>query len=58
MGPIMASIAPSSRGMSAAQRLRELLQDTSRIIVAPGVHDGISARIALSLGFEALYMVR
>jgi methylisocitrate lyase len=42
---------------TAAQRLRELLADSNRIIVAPGVYEGISARIALSLGFDALYMV-
>jgi hypothetical protein len=40
-----------------AQRLRELLANPNEIIVAPGVHDGISARIAPSLGFDALYMV-
>lgn len=45
------------RPSPATQRLRDLLADPQRIIVAPGVYEGISARIALSLGFEALYMV-
>jgi 2-methylisocitrate lyase-like PEP mutase family enzyme len=38
-------------------RLRELLKDPNKIIVAPGVYDGISARVALATGFDALYMV-
>ncbi|KAF7327824.1 RING-type domain-containing protein [Mycena kentingensis (nom. inval.)] len=41
---------------SASTRLRELLARPNEIIVLPGVYDGISARIALSEGFEALYM--
>lgn len=28
-----------------------------QLIVAPGVYDGFSARIALDVGFDALYMV-
>lgn len=28
------------------------------MIVCPGVYDGFSARIALEVGFDALYMVR
>ena len=47
--------APASQ--SAAARLRELLADVSKLLVAPGVYDGISARIALSMGFKAIYMV-
>lgn len=54
----MGSITPSSRPVKATQRLRELLANPNQIVVAPGVCDGISARIALSLGFEAIYMVR
>lgn len=41
-----------------ATRLRELLSDPKRIVVCPGVYDGLTARIALSMGFDALYMVR
>ncbi|KIW15525.1 hypothetical protein PV08_05571 [Exophiala spinifera] len=44
------------RPSPATQRLRDLLADPEHIVVAPGVYEGISARIALSLGFEALYM--
>ncbi|KAK8211410.1 hypothetical protein M8818_003377 [Zalaria obscura] len=42
--------------MSSAKRLRQLLSDPSRMVVAPGVYDGISARLALAQGFECLYM--
>lgn len=44
--------------LTAPARLRELLSDSSHTIVAPGVYDGISARVALAQGFECLYMVR
>jgi hypothetical protein len=43
--------------ISAAARLRRLLADQSQIIVCPGVYDGLTARIALQSGFNALYMV-
>lgn len=43
--------------MTPAGRLRKLLADRSRTIVAPGVYDGFSARIALEVGFDCLYMV-
>jgi 2-methylisocitrate lyase-like PEP mutase family enzyme len=39
---------------TAARRLRERLRDT-RLLIAPGVFDGLSARIAAAAGFEALY---
>lgn len=42
---------------TGAKKLRELLSDPSRIVVAPGVFDGLTARIALASGFDALYMV-
>jgi 2-methylisocitrate lyase-like PEP mutase family enzyme len=41
----------------AARRLRQLLADESKIVVAPGVYDGFSARIALEVGFDCIYMV-
>ena len=47
------SVAP----LSGAKRLRELLKDPKKIVVCPGVFDGLTARIALSKGFDALYMV-
>jgi len=42
---------------SPVARLRELLKVENRIVVCPGVYDGLTARIALQAGFEALYMV-
>ncbi|EIM80822.1 Phosphoenolpyruvate/pyruvate domain-containing protein [Stereum hirsutum FP-91666 SS1] len=39
-----------------ATRLRQLLKDPSHLVVCPGVYDGLTARVALSMGFEALYM--
>ncbi|KAF1982691.1 Phosphoenolpyruvate/pyruvate domain-containing protein [Aulographum hederae CBS 113979] len=42
--------------ISAATKLRKMLEDPSKTIVCPGVYDGFSARIALEVGFDALYM--
>lgn len=42
---------------SAAANLRRVLEDPSGLVVAPGVYDGMSARLALAAGFDALYMV-
>ncbi|KAJ5128156.1 carboxyphosphonoenolpyruvate mutase [Penicillium atrosanguineum] len=41
---------------SAVSRLRHLLADESKIIICPGVYDGLTARIALGAGFDVLYM--
>lgn len=41
----------------AAVKLRAQLADESKIIVCPGVQDGLSARVCLDEGFENLYMV-
>jgi len=35
-----------------------MLTETDDLIVCPGVYDGLSARLALTVGFDALYMVR
>ena len=43
---------------SPATKLKHRLRDTQNLIVCPGVYDGFSARIALSVGFDAMYMVR
>lgn len=43
--------------LTGAKKLRELLNDESKIVVAPGVFDGFTARLALAAGFDALYMV-
>ncbi len=42
---------------SAAAKLRELLAEPNKIIVCPGIYDGFTARIALQVGFDCLYMV-
>lgn len=42
---------------SSATRLKRRLEDTKDLIVCPGVYDGFSARIALSVGCDAMYMV-
>ena len=41
----------------AAATLRSHLADPSKMLVCPGVQDGLSARVCLEQGFEALYMV-
>lgn len=43
---------------SGATKLKNMLRDSNELIVCPGVYDGISARVALQVGFPALYMVR
>ena len=40
-----------------ATLLKNRLENTKDLIVCPGVYDGLSARVALSVGFDALYMV-
>lgn len=43
--------------VGACTRLRSMLANSDQLIVCPGVYDGLSARIALDVGFDALYMV-
>ena len=43
--------------MSGATKLRRILENTNELVVCPGVYDGFSARIAISVGFDCLYMV-
>ncbi|EXJ58530.1 methylisocitrate lyase [Cladophialophora yegresii CBS 114405] len=45
-----------SQPVTTASRFRQLLETRGEIIVAPGVYDGFSARIALEVGFDCLYM--
>ena len=40
----------------AATKLRQML-DRGEFIVAPGVYEGFSARIAHEVGFDCIYMV-
>ncbi|PMD29629.1 Phosphoenolpyruvate/pyruvate domain-containing protein [Hyaloscypha variabilis F] len=42
--------------LGAATKLRRFLEQSNKILLCPGVYDGFSARIALSVGFDALYM--
>ena len=42
---------------SGATKLKKMIAETDELIVCPGVYDGLSARIALRVGFSALYMV-
>lgn len=42
---------------TAATKLRQVLEDPNGFVTAPGVYDGLSARLALAAGFDALYMV-
>lgn len=42
---------------SAVSKLRQLLANEGKVIVCAGVYDGLTARIDLDAGFDALYMV-
>ncbi|RJE25063.1 carboxyphosphonoenolpyruvate phosphonomutase [Aspergillus sclerotialis] len=42
--------------LTGASKLRRQLLESKDLIVCPGVYDGLSARIAIQLGFKALYM--
>ena len=44
--------------LAAATKLRRFLEKSNKILLCPGVYDGFSARIALEIGFDALYMVK
>ncbi|MBI4279574.1 MAG: isocitrate lyase/PEP mutase family protein [Armatimonadetes bacterium] len=46
--------ASASPHLTPARRLRERLR-SPKILVAPGVFDGLSARVAAAAGFEAIY---
>lgn len=41
---------------SPSTRLRHMIANSPSIITCPGVYDGLSARIALHVGFKAMYM--
>lgn len=43
--------------MPGSTKLQRLLKGSNELIVCPGVYDGFSARIAMSVGFSCLYMV-
>jgi 2-methylisocitrate lyase-like PEP mutase family enzyme len=54
---IEAQVAYIHAMASPVQKLRAMLEEKEKIIVCPGIFDGITARIALNTGFECLYMV-
>ncbi len=47
----------SLQPLTGAKRLRQLLRDPDKLVLCPGVFDGITARLALNVGFDAIYMV-
>ncbi|KAL8933303.1 MAG: hypothetical protein Q9216_006429 [Gyalolechia sp. 2 TL-2023] len=51
-------VPPSAlaHSLNPATRLKYKLRYTKDLIVCPGVYDGLSARIAQSVGFDTLYM--
>ncbi|KAI1402830.1 oxaloacetate Acetylhydrolase [Hypoxylon fuscum] len=53
LGDIASSILEPTSG---AKKLRKMLLETKELIVCPGVYDGLSARTAIELGFNAMYM--
>lgn len=55
----LASFTPAvvAPRVSGATKLKKMLDETDELIVCPGVYDGVSARVALSCGFSAMYMV-
>jgi hypothetical protein len=53
----MSPSAIPSEPQSAPSKLRSIIENPKGFVLAPGVHDGLSARIALGVGFDALYMV-
>lgn len=50
---VAASVQEPATG---AKKLRKMLLETNELIICPGVYDGLSARTAIELGFNAMYM--
>ncbi len=57
INPALAGFPEMDEFLSPATRLKRQLERTDELIVCPGVYDGFSARIAISVGFDAMYMV-
>jgi hypothetical protein len=55
LGQIIPSV---QEPMSGAKKLRKMIFETNELIICPGVYDGLSARTAIEVGFNAMYMVR
>lgn len=47
---------PTPKSVPGVVRLREMLSDPNHTVLAPGIYDGLSARLALESGFSCLYM--
>lgn len=43
--------------VGAATKLRQYQESEKSILLCPGVYDGFSTRIALSVGYDCIYMV-
>ena len=43
--------------LSPATRFKHRLRNTNELVVCPGVYDGLSARVAMAVGFPTMYMV-
>ncbi|KAK7956013.1 Isocitrate lyase/phosphorylmutase [Apiospora aurea] len=54
--PLNHVAASVNKPSSGATKLRKMIFDTKELIVCPGVYDGLSARTAIELGFDAMYM--
>lgn len=50
------SFTESGSAVAAATKLRRMIEGDG-IVVAPGVYEGFSARIAHEVGFDCIYMV-
>jgi len=53
LGQIIPSV---QEPMSGAKKLRKMIFETNELIICPGVYDGLSARTAIEVGFNAMYM--
>lgn len=54
----MSISAIRNHNITAATKLRRIIESPTGYVFAPGVYDGLSARTALEVGFDCLYMVR
>ncbi|KAI0396327.1 Pyruvate/Phosphoenolpyruvate kinase-like domain-containing protein [Xylariaceae sp. FL0594] len=54
--PLNAIVPSVSEPMSGAKKLRKMIFETNELIICPGVYDGLSARTAIEVGFNAMYM--
>lgn len=55
--PKQIQITAAAPRLAGAAKLKKMIEETGDLIVCPGVYDGVSARVALQVGFDAMYMV-